>query len=92
VFNESHYKSESTATNLCIIDRIKNDDWGDNFELKEGWKLVGGMHKEVCEQVIGVSGTVANGGCIRELGRMNRKEKLLERVVKYWLRLCEIMD
>jgi hypothetical protein len=38
---------------------------------------------------MGVPGTVANGVCVRELGRANRKEKVLERISKYWLRLWE---
>jgi hypothetical protein len=31
----------------------------------------------------GVPGVVANGVCVRELGRTNRKETLLERFIKY---------
>jgi hypothetical protein len=29
----------------------------------------------------------ADGACVKELGRANRKEKVLERVLKYWLSL-----
>jgi hypothetical protein len=50
------------------------------------------MHEAFCEQVIGISGAVAKGACMRELSRMNRKKKFVERVIEYWLRLCEVMD
>jgi IS1 family transposase len=36
--------------------------------------------------------TKANGACMRELGRMNRKEKVMERVLKYWLRLWAVEE
>jgi hypothetical protein len=39
---------------------------------------------------MGPPGAVANGDCVRELGRLNRKDKVLERVIKYWLGLWEV--
>jgi hypothetical protein len=42
-----------------------------------------------CKRVRGAQVTSAIGACVRELGRSNRKEKLLERVTEYWLRLLE---
>jgi cell fate (sporulation/competence/biofilm development) regulator YmcA (YheA/YmcA/DUF963 family) len=38
----------------------------------------------------GVSSTAANGACVRELGRTNRKEKVVERIVKYLKRLWDM--
>jgi hypothetical protein len=32
----------------------------------------------------------ANGACVKELGRANRKEKVIERVLRYWQRLREM--
>jgi hypothetical protein len=43
-----------------------------------------------CERVMGVSVTSANGAFVKEFGRADRKEVLLGRVMKYWLRLLEI--
>lgn len=33
--------------------------------------------------------TSANGACVKKLGKRNRKEKVLETVMKYWSRLLE---
>jgi hypothetical protein len=41
-------------------------------------------------RMFGVPSTAANGACVRELGRTNRKEKVVERIVKYWKRLWEM--
>jgi IS1 family transposase len=30
-----------------------------------------------------------NGACVKELGRTNRKEKVVERVFKYWKRFLK---
>jgi hypothetical protein len=38
---------------------------------------------------MGVPLISANGICVKELGMRNRKEKLLDRVMKHWLRLLE---
>jgi cell fate (sporulation/competence/biofilm development) regulator YmcA (YheA/YmcA/DUF963 family) len=43
-----------------------------------------------CKRIFGVPSTAANGACVRELGRTNRKEKVVERIVKYWKRLWEM--
>jgi hypothetical protein len=34
--------------------------------------------------------TAANGACVKELGRTTRKEKVIERVLRYWQRLREM--
>jgi hypothetical protein len=44
-----------------------------------------------CERIFGVPSTAENGTCVRELGRTNRREKVVERIVKYWKRLW-VMD
>jgi hypothetical protein len=43
-----------------------------------------------CKRIFEVPSTAANGACVRELGRTNRKEKVIERIVKYWKRLWEM--
>jgi hypothetical protein len=43
-----------------------------------------------CKRIFGVPSTTANGACVRELGRTNRKEKVVERIVKYWKRLWDM--
>jgi hypothetical protein len=45
-----------------------------------------------CKRIFGVRSTAANGACVRELGRTNRKEKVVERIVKYWERLWDMDD
>jgi L-lactate utilization protein LutB len=39
---------------------------------------------------MGKPNTAANGACVKELGRTNRKEKVMERVLRYWQRLWEM--
>jgi hypothetical protein len=39
---------------------------------------------------MGTPNTAANGVCVKELGRTNRKEKVMERVLRYWQRLREM--
>jgi cell fate (sporulation/competence/biofilm development) regulator YmcA (YheA/YmcA/DUF963 family) len=39
---------------------------------------------------LGYQVTAANGACVRELGRTNRKEKVVERIVRYWKRLWDM--
>jgi hypothetical protein len=57
--------------------------WG----LEDGWKEVKKVHELFCKRVMGTSNTAANGACVKELGRTNRKEKVIERVLRYWQRL-----
>jgi hypothetical protein len=53
--------------------------WG----LEDGWKEIGKVHELFCKRVMGTSNTAANGACVKELGRSNRKEKVMERVLRY---------
>jgi hypothetical protein len=39
---------------------------------------------------MGTSNTAANGAYVKELGRTNRKEKEIEKVLRYWQRLREM--
>jgi hypothetical protein len=39
---------------------------------------------------MGTPNMAANGVCVKELGRTNRKEKVMERVLRYWQRLQEM--
>jgi hypothetical protein len=36
---------------------------------------------------MGMPNMAANGVCVKELGRTNRKEKVMETVLRYWRRL-----
>jgi hypothetical protein len=56
--------------------------WG----LEDGWKEIGKVHELFRKRVMGMSNTAANGACVKELGRTNRKEKVL----RYWQRLWEM--
>jgi hypothetical protein len=60
--------------------------WG----LEDGWKEIGKVHELFCKRVMGMPSTAANGACVKELGRTNRKEKVMERVFRYWKRLWEV--
>jgi hypothetical protein len=39
---------------------------------------------------MGIPNMAANGACVKELGRTNRKERVVERVLRYWQRLWEM--
>jgi hypothetical protein len=56
--------------------------WG----LEGGWKEIEKVHDIFCKRIFGLPSTAAKGACVRELGRTNRKEKVVERIVKYWKR------
>jgi hypothetical protein len=45
-----------------------------------------------CKRIMGAPTAATNGACVKELGRTNRKEKVLERAFKYWERLLEIEE
>jgi hypothetical protein len=60
--------------------------WG----LEDGWKEVQKVHELFCKTVMGTPNTAANGVCVKELRRTNRKEKVMERVLRYWQRLQEM--
>jgi hypothetical protein len=36
---------------------------------------------------MGMPNMAATAACVKELGRTNRKEKVMERVLRYWQRL-----
>jgi hypothetical protein len=57
--------------------------WG----LEGGWKEIGKFNELFCKRIMGMTSTAANGVCERELGTTNRKEKVVERVLRYWQRL-----
>jgi hypothetical protein len=48
--------------------------WG----LEDGWKEIGQVHELFCKRIMGMPNTAANGACVKELGRTNRKEKVME--------------
>jgi hypothetical protein len=45
-----------------------------------------------CKRIMGAPTAATNGAYVKELGRTNRKEKVLERVFKYWERLLEMEE
>jgi hypothetical protein len=49
-----------------------------------------GNRKNPQDILFGVQITTVNGVCVRELRRPNRKEKVAERVIKYWKILWEM--
>jgi hypothetical protein len=51
---------------------------------------MGKVHELFCKIVMGMPKTTANGARVKELGRTNRKEKVRERVLRYWQRLWEM--
>jgi hypothetical protein len=50
---------------------------------------VGKVDELFCERVMEVPLTSQNGACVKELGRLYRKETILERIMKCWLRFLE---
>jgi hypothetical protein len=69
-----------------MMDMTGMEIWG----FEDGWKEIGKVHELFCKTVMGMPNTAANGACVKELGRINRKEKVMERVLRYWQRLWEI--
>jgi hypothetical protein len=55
-----------------------------------GWKDIGKVHELFCKRVMGTPTTEANGACVKEFRRSNRKEKVMEGVLGYWQRLREV--
>jgi hypothetical protein len=51
--------------------------------LEDGWKDTGKIHELFCKRVMGTPNTAASGACVKELGGSNRKEKVMERVLRY---------
>jgi hypothetical protein len=60
------------------------------WELEDGWKEIGKVHELFCKRIMGIPSMEANGVCVRELGRTNRKDKVIQRVLRYWQRLWEM--
>jgi hypothetical protein len=60
--------------------------WG----LEGGWEEIEKVQEMFCKRIFGVPSTATNGACVRELGRTNRKENFVERIVKYRKRLREM--
>jgi hypothetical protein len=53
--------------------------WG----LEDGWKEIGKVHELFCKRVMEIRKTTANAARAKEMGRSNRKEKVMERVHRY---------
>jgi hypothetical protein len=84
------YTSKSARTDIQFINRITHDDRGRNLVIIRGMERNRGSSRDVFKRVFGVPSTAANGACVRYLGRTNRKEKVVERIVKYWKRLWDM--
>jgi hypothetical protein len=52
----------------------------------------GKVHEMFCKRIMGAPTAAVNDACVKELGRTNRKEKVLEIVFKYWERLLEMEE
>jgi hypothetical protein len=48
--------------------------WG----IDDGWREIGKVHEMFCKRIMRAPAAAANGACVKELGRTNRKEKVLE--------------
>jgi hypothetical protein len=44
---------------------------------------IGKVHELFCKRIMVMPNTAANGACVKELGRTNRKEEVMERVRRY---------
>jgi hypothetical protein len=47
--------------------------WG----VHDGWRETGKVHETVCKRIMGAPTAATNDACVKELGRTNRKEKVL---------------
>jgi hypothetical protein len=59
--------------------------WG----LDDGWREIGKVHEMFCKIIMWAPTEAADG---EGIGRANRKEKVLERLFKYWKRLLEMEE
>jgi hypothetical protein len=66
-----------------VIVSSQMEIWG----LEDGWKEIGKVHELFCKRVMGMPNMATDGACVKVLGRTNRKEKVMERVLRYWQRL-----
>jgi hypothetical protein len=64
----------------------------ETWALDDGWREIRKVHEMFCKRIMGAPTAAANGVCVKELGRTNRKEKVLETVFKYWERLLEMEE
>jgi 1,2-phenylacetyl-CoA epoxidase catalytic subunit len=55
--------------------------------LEGGWKQIDNIHSRFCKVILGMPRSAANNVAELELGRGSRRGKVLNRIVKYWLRL-----
>jgi hypothetical protein len=60
--------------------------WG----VKGGWKGTEKDHEIFCKRIFRTPRTAANGACVIKLGRINGREKVLEKIIKYCKRLWEM--
>jgi hypothetical protein len=60
--------------------------------LEDQWKEVGKVHELFCKRVMDIPLASADDACVNELWMKNRKEKILERVMKHCLRPLETHD
>jgi hypothetical protein len=58
----------------------------------DGWREIGKVHEMFCKRIMGAPTAAANGACVKEMGRTNRKLKVLERAFKYWERFLEMEE
>jgi hypothetical protein len=57
------------------------------WDLEGGWKQIDKIHSRFCKVILGMPRSAANNVAELELGRVSRRGKVLNRIVKYWLRL-----
>jgi hypothetical protein len=54
------------------------------------WKYIDKIHSRLCKLILGAPRFAANSVAELELGRDNRRGKVLSTVAKYWLRLLRM--
>jgi hypothetical protein len=82
----------SVRTDISFVNTVTCEDRVEIWGVKGGWKETEKDHEMFCKRIFGIPRTAVNGACVRKLGRINGREKVLEKIIKYWKRLWEMEE
>jgi hypothetical protein len=59
----------------------------ETWEAEEGWKETDKVQGRMCKKILGIPICAANVAAELELGRDNRRSKVMSTLVKYWQKI-----
>jgi hypothetical protein len=75
---DAKYRHKNIKIITYVTSRVKNDHRGWNLRLEDRRKEVGKMHDLFFKRVMGLQTASMNCVCVKEFGRTNRKNEVLE--------------